>query len=55
MAWPLPPKLGHALVDAAVRVEGEIVGGELFFGFGERLVLEQDGAEDHLFGGDVGR
>jgi len=38
-----------------VRVEGEILRRELFFGFGEGVVLEQDGAEDHFFGGDVGR
>ena len=47
-------ELGHALVDALVAVEREVFGGELFFGFGEGMVFEEDGAEDHLFGGDVG-
>jgi hypothetical protein len=38
-----------------VRVEREVVGGELFFGLGEGLVFKQDGAEDGAFGVDVRR
>ena len=48
-------ELGHAQEDAAVRIEGEIVGLDRFGGFGVRGVIEQDGAEDGALGGDVGR
>ena len=36
-----------------MRVEGEVVGFELFRGFGVGGVVQQDGAEDGLFGVDV--
>jgi hypothetical protein len=43
----------HALEDAAMRVEGEVVGCELFGGLGVRGIVQQDGAQDGLFGVDV--
>ena len=47
-------ELGHAQEDAAVGIEGEIVGLDRFGGFGVGGVIEQDGAEDGALGRDVG-
>ena len=46
-------QLAHAQEDAAMRVEREVVGLEPFGGLGVGRVVEQDGAEDGLFGVDV--
>ena len=46
-------QLAHAQEDALVRVEREVVGLELLGGLGVRGVVEQDGAEDGLFGVDI--
>ncbi len=48
----LSQQVAHALVDALVRVKGEIVGFELFRGFRVRGIVKQDGAEDGLLGVD---
>ena len=48
-------ELGHAQEDAAVGIEGEIVGLDRFGGFGVGGVIEQDGAEDGALGVEVGR
>ena len=48
-------QLGHAQEDAPVRVERKVVGLEAFGGLGVRGVVEQDGAENGLFGVDIRR
>ena len=53
MSTARPPldQLVHASEDAAVRIEREVVAGELLLrGFVEVRVFEQDGAEDGAFG-----
>ncbi len=43
----------HAQEDALVRIEREVVGLQLLRRFGVRGVVEQDGAENRLFGVDI--
>ncbi len=43
-------QLAHARIDAAMRVEREIVAGEMFGGLVVEGVVEQDGAEDRALG-----
>ncbi len=46
-------QLRHAQEDAAMRVQGEVVGCQLFGGLGVGGIVQQDGAQDGLFGVDV--
>ena len=46
-------QLAHAQEDALVRVEREVVGLEPLGRLGVRGIVEQNGAEDGLFGVDV--
>ena len=46
-------QLAHAQEDAAMRVEREVVGFEVFGGLGVGRVVQQDGAEDGLLGVDI--
>ena len=48
-------QLAHAHIDAAMRVEREIVRLELFGGLGVGRIIQQDGAKNRLFGVDVRR
>ena len=40
------PQGDHLLKDAAMRIEEEILGPEVFDGGVERLIVQQDGAKD---------
>ncbi len=48
-------QLGHAQVDTSVRVEREIVGLDPLGGLGMGGVVQQNGAEDGLFGINISR
>ena len=51
-AWPASDEPQHGGVDAAVRVEREVVGDEQHGGVGDRQRLDQHGAENGRLGMD---